>query len=50
MAPNAARKSFLILAPGNKHATDKIAADLCIHAFYLAMNVACVACSFPGAK
>ena len=28
------------LAPGNKHATDKIAAELCIHAFYLAMNVA----------
>ena len=38
-------------ASGNKHATDKIAAELCIHAFYLAMNVACgVACSFPGAK
>ena len=29
------------LAPGNKHATDKIAAELCIHAFYLAMNMAC---------
>ena len=29
------------LASGNKHATDKIAAELCIHAFYLAMNGAC---------
>ena len=39
------------LASGNKHATDKIAAELCIHAFYLAMNGACgVACSIPGAK
>ena len=39
------------LAPGNKHATDKIAAELCIHVFYLAMNVACgVVCSIPGAK
>ena len=39
------------LAPGNKHATDKIAVELCIHAFYLAMNVACgVVCSIPGAK
>ena len=39
------------LAPGNKHATDEIAAELCIHAFYLAMNVACgVVCSIPGAK
>ena len=38
-------------APGNKHATDKIAAELCIHAFYLAMNVACgMVCSIPGAK
>ena len=37
------------LAPGNKHATDKIAAELCIHAFYRAMNVACgVACLFSG--
>ena len=34
------------LAPGNKHAT-----ELCIHAFYLAMNVVCgVPCSIPGAK
>ena len=39
------------LAPGNKHATVKIAAELCIHAFYLAMNVVCgVPCSIPGAK
>ena len=39
------------LAPGNKHATDKIAAELCIHAFYLAMNVAYgVVCSISGAK
>ena len=39
------------LAPGNKHATDKIAAELYIYAFYLAINVACgVACSFPGTK
>ena len=39
------------LAPGNKHATDKIAAELCILAFYLAMNVVCgVPCSIPGAK
>ena len=39
------------LAPGNKHATGKIAAELCIHAFYLEMNVACgVVCSIPGAK
>ena len=39
------------LAPGNKHATGKIAAELCIHAFYLAMNVACgVVCSIPRAK
>ena len=39
------------LAPGNKHATDKIAAEHCIHAFYLAMNGACgVVCSIPGAK
>ena len=39
------------LAPGNKHATDKVAVELCIHAFYLAMNVACgVVCSIPGAK
>ena len=39
------------LAPGNKHATDKIAAELCIYAFYLAMNVACgVACSILGVK
>ena len=39
------------LAPGNKHATVKIAAELCIHAFYLAMNVVCgVSCSIPGAK
>ena len=43
------------LAPGNKHATDKIAAELCIHAFCLAINVACgvgrgVVCSIPGAK
>ena len=29
------------LARGNKHATDKIAAELCTHAFYLAMNGAC---------
>ena len=39
------------LPPGNKHATDKIAAELCIHAFFLAINVACcVVCSIPGAK
>ena len=39
------------LPPGNKHATNKIVAELCIHAFYLVMNVACcVACSIPGAK
>ena len=39
------------LAPGNKHATVKIAAELCIHAFYLAMNVVCgVPCSIPRAK
>ena len=39
------------LAPGNKHATDKITAELCINAFYLAMNGACgVVCSIPGAK
>ena len=39
------------LAPGNKHTTLKIAAELCIHAFYLAMNVVCgVPCSIPGAK
>ena len=43
------------LAPGNKHATVKIAAELCIHTFYLAMNVdlnvVCgVPCSIPGAK
>ena len=39
------------LAPGNKHATDKIAGELCIHAFHLAMNVACgLVCSVPGAK
>ena len=39
------------LAPGNKHATDKTAAELCIHAFYLGMNGACgVVCSIPGAK
>ena len=37
------------LAPGNKDATDKIADELCMHAFYLAMNVAYgVACSIPG--
>ena len=39
------------LALGNKHATDKIAAEFCIHAFYLAMNVACgEAYSFSSAK
>ena len=39
------------LAPENKRATVKIAAELCIHAFYLAMNVVCgVPCSIPGAK
>ena len=45
------RHSQDYLAPGNKHATDKIAAELCIHAFYLAMNGACgVVCLIPGAK
>ena len=44
-------KKIYFLASGNKHAKDKIAAELCIHAFYLAINVACGAtCSFPGAK
>ena len=37
--------------PENKHATNNIAAELCIHAFHLAMwYVACQNWSIPGAK